>query len=165
MICSYFSKHAKRHPNFNTNALRQRKMGLSTSSQEVTKAGKKAMMSLSKADSVNSSEDTPSEEPLYSDRMSDSLPSPWKRLKNRRKSRNLESVFYLLSTILCYSSNWTFLLHLSYPLSFDINFCLTRIIHTDSVDFYYFLFRFYPKISVVTAGFFAFYVCKKWIKI
>ena len=31
---------------------------------------------LNKADSVNSSEETPSEEPQYSDKMSDSLPSP-----------------------------------------------------------------------------------------
>ena len=35
-----------------------------------------AVSSLSKADSVNSSEDTPSEELQYSDKMSDSLPSP-----------------------------------------------------------------------------------------
>ena len=34
---------------------------------------------LNKADSVNSSEETPSEEPQYSDKMSDSLPSPWKK--------------------------------------------------------------------------------------
>ena len=38
--------------------------------------GSMRVKALTKAESVNSSEDTPSEEP--SDKMSDSLPSPWK---------------------------------------------------------------------------------------
>ena len=106
------SKHAKRHPNFNANALRQRRLTLSNfvdnstsvvgvggipldgsttsgsgsgsaSIPNVGHVGVKpvkvtsgATPRLNKADSVNSSEDTPSEEPQYSDKMSDSLPSP-----------------------------------------------------------------------------------------
>ena len=64
----YFSKHAKRHPNFNTNALRQRRGNLGESPID-------GATSRVKAESVNSSEDTPSED-LPSDKMSDSLPSP-----------------------------------------------------------------------------------------
>ena len=104
---SFFSKHAKRHPNFNVNDLRQRRMTLSNGSKPVLagnsnlspdgssssstasttlvknqnnpnnlKLSMSRSVSLNKADSVNSSEDTPSEEPQYSDKMSDSLPSP-----------------------------------------------------------------------------------------
>ena len=80
----FSSKHAKRHPNFNTNALRQRRLTLanhvaSTMTGPSTHENPKK---LNKADSVNSSEDNstgsnePSEEPQYSDKMSDSLPSP-----------------------------------------------------------------------------------------
>lgn len=95
----FFSKHAKRHPNFNANALRQRRLTLSNFVEDgrdsataaavvmassgnvhhVKSNGKVTMTrsaSLNKADSVNSSEDTPSEEHQYSDKMSDSLPSP-----------------------------------------------------------------------------------------
>ena len=76
------SKHAKRHPNFNTNALRQRRLTLPNhvtvvSANPTTLENPKK---LNKADSVNSSEDNStgasSEEPQYSDKMSDSLPSP-----------------------------------------------------------------------------------------
>ena len=66
----HFSKHAKRHPNFNTNALRQRRGNLGESPID----GATRVKAMTKAESVNSSEDTPSEEP--SDKMSDSLPSP-----------------------------------------------------------------------------------------
>jgi hypothetical protein len=88
----FFSKHAKRHPNFNANALRQRRMTLSIGDTIATPDGstgntvsttvknpgnlKLSITRLNKADSVNSSEETPSEEPQYSDKMSDSLPSP-----------------------------------------------------------------------------------------
>ena len=66
-----FSKHAKRHPNFNTNALRQRRGNLGESPLD----GATRVKVMTKAESVNSSEDTPSED-LPSDKMSDSLPSP-----------------------------------------------------------------------------------------
>ena len=95
----FCSKHAKRHPNFNANALRQRRITLSNCADSVAtpdggssssastvhhvknsagnlKVTMTRSVSLNKADSVNSSEDTPSEEPQYSDKMSDSLPSP-----------------------------------------------------------------------------------------
>ena len=101
-LSTYFlfcSKHAKRHPNFNANALRQRRITLSNCTDSVVtpdgssssastvghhvknsagnlKVTMTRSVSLNKADSVNSSEDTPSEEPQYSDKMSDSLPSP-----------------------------------------------------------------------------------------
>ena len=67
----HFSKHAKRHPNFNTNALRQRRGNLGESPLD----GATRVKVMTKAESVNSSEDTPSED-LPSDKMSDSLPSP-----------------------------------------------------------------------------------------
>jgi len=93
MRSDHLSKHAKRHPNFNANALRQRRMTLSNvigdtiatpdgstgnTVSTVKNPGnlKLSITRLNKADSVNSSEETPSEEPQYSDKMSDSLPSP-----------------------------------------------------------------------------------------
>ena len=74
----FFSKHAKRHPNFNVNDLRQRRMTLSNvigdtiatpdgstgnTVPTVKNPGnlKLSITRLNKADSVNSSEETPSE--------------------------------------------------------------------------------------------------------
>ena len=83
-ICS---KHAKRHPNFNPNVLRQRRPTSSSSSSGGTGvilspgAGPTVVVTTNtasshKADSVNSSDGT-SSEPQSSDKMSDSVPSPW----------------------------------------------------------------------------------------
>ena len=117
----FFSKHAKRHPNFNVNDLRQRRMNLSNGSKPISanlspdgsssasttqvknqnnpnnlKLTMSRSVSLNKADSVNSSEDTPSEEPQYSDKMSDSLPSPWNicTLSKSRLINNTECHFF-----------------------------------------------------------------------